>query len=81
MFQAELSELKDLKDLKYVDFSQFVRWQDLEDGLKGIRSELEKLRDMPERVVIEMSSQTVEVFYTTLTLHCHTSGLSPPPLT
>ena len=41
------------------DIAQFVRWADLEDALKGIRTQLENMdRPVPERVVIEMSSQT-----------------------
>lgn len=39
------------------EWSQFVTWPALEDALKGIRDALTP----PERVVIEMSSQTEPV--------------------
>ena len=41
------------------DLAQFVRWTDLEDALKGIRTQLENMdRPPPERIVIESSAQT-----------------------
>jgi hypothetical protein len=59
----------DLKDLSgrldntptMDDIGLFVRWADLEDALKGIRSELEKLNQpiQPiERIVMDSSIQT-----------------------
>jgi len=42
------------------DLSQFVTWPGLEDALNGVKKDWESLQ-APERVVIEMSSQTEPV--------------------
>lgn len=62
-----LGEIKDLRNRldglpTFDDIGQFVRWADLEDALKGIRFQLEKLNfPMPERVVVEMAMQTEKI--------------------
>ncbi|XP_076448833.1 uncharacterized protein LOC143285432 isoform X3 [Babylonia areolata] len=43
------------------EFNQFVRWGDLEDALRGIRTELEKMAQPQERIVIAASSQTEKI--------------------
>ena len=42
------------------EWSQFVTWPGLEDALNGVKKDWESLQG-PERVVIEMSSQTEPV--------------------
>lgn len=40
------------------DFAQFVTWAGLEDALNGIKKDWEDFQQQPERVVVEIASQT-----------------------
>lgn len=57
--EAKMNDINDKFNLlpSPEDFAQFVTWSGLEDALNGIKKDWENLQP-PERVVIEMSSQT-----------------------
>ena len=46
----------------FEDIGQFVKWAELEDALKGLRSQLQDMNKSKEKIVIESGSQT-EVGY------------------